>query len=91
MPLPDCPPPPPLVPSAWGLIGDIRDSETSLPSPGALQRFSVKMEGLEPSGLAGKLPEALAVQLGELGSRGCREEEPRRGGGGEVHTAATPR
>ncbi|XDA73428.1 hypothetical protein R6Z07F_003651 [Ovis aries] len=46
------------------------------------------MEGPRAFRLAGKLPEALAVKLGELGSRGYREEEPR--GGGETPTLPRP-
>ena len=38
------PHPPHPVPSTWGLIGGVGNSETP-PSPGALPRFSVKMEG----------------------------------------------
>lgn len=81
--------PHPLTPSPLpgGLIGGVGDSKT-LPSPGALPRFSVKMEGPRAFRLAGKLPEALAVKLGELGSRGYREEEPR--GGGETPTLPRP-
>ena len=76
--------------SAWGLIRGVGDNRTAPPCPGAFACSSVKME--EPRAFQGclKLPEALAVQLGEPGFRGLPGGEGAQSRRGEAHTDATP-